>query len=65
MEQRETVATCEEEEGSPQSHSEAEASFVPLPPGEHHNIALNRPKRANFGIPPMRYGYEDIISYNL
>jgi len=30
VEQRESGATCEADEGSPQSHSETEASIVPL-----------------------------------
>jgi len=33
VEQREIEATCEGDEGSPQSHSEAETSVVPLSPG--------------------------------
>jgi len=56
VEQRETEATCEVEEGSPQSHSEAETTVVPLSPREHHNMALNRPNRANFG---------DMVAYAL
>jgi hypothetical protein len=63
--QRETKATCEPDEGSPQSHPEAEASVVPLSPGEHHNIALNCPKRTNYGVPPTRYGFEDMVAYAL
>jgi len=65
VEQRETETTCKAEEGSPHSHSEAEGSVVPLESGEHHNIALNHPKRSNFGVPPTRYGYEDMVSYAL
>jgi len=60
---RETEATCQTDEDCPQSHSEAEALVVPLTPGGHHNITLNRPKRSNFGVPPTRYDYEDMVSY--
>jgi hypothetical protein len=65
VEQRETEATFKVEDGSPQSHSEAETSVVPLSPGEHHSISLNRPGIANFGVPPTRYGFEDIVAYVL
>lgn len=65
VELRENEATCEAEEGLPQSNSEAEASAVPLSPREHHNIAFSRPKRSNFVVPPTRYDYEDMVAYAL
>lgn len=65
VELRENEATCEAEEGLPQSNSEAKASVVPLSPREHHNIAFSRPKRSNFVVPPTRYGYEDMVAYAL
>lgn len=63
--QREIEATCEADEGSPQSHSETEKSVVPLSSREHHIITLNRPKRTNCEVPRTRYGYEDMVSYAL
>ena len=33
--------------------------------GKHHNIALNLPKRANYRVPPTRYGFEDMVAYVL
>jgi hypothetical protein len=65
MEQRETEATCEADEDSPQSHSEEEASVVPLASWENQSITLNHPKRSNFWVPPKRYVYEDMVSYAL
>ena len=63
VEQRETKATCEAEEGSPQSHSKVEASVVPLLPGEHHIIALISLKYVSLGVPFTRYDYEDMVVY--
>lgn len=65
VELRENEATCEAEGGLPQSNSEAEASFVPLSPREHHNIAFSCPKRSNFMVPPTRYGFEYMVAYAL
>jgi len=65
VEQREFEAIYEEEDGSLQLDSEAEVLFVPLALGEYHNIALNRLKRANFRVHPMRYGYKNMVAYAL
>ncbi|GAA0166585.1 hypothetical protein LIER_21707 [Lithospermum erythrorhizon] len=62
VEQKEIEAGCEVKEESPQSHSEAKASVVPSS-GEHHSLALDRPRRANYGVPSTRYGYEDMVAY--
>ncbi|GAA0156147.1 hypothetical protein LIER_13705 [Lithospermum erythrorhizon] len=53
VEQKETEASCEVKEDSPQSHSEAKSSVVPSS-REHHSLALDRPRIANYGIPPTR-----------
>ncbi|GAA0162316.1 hypothetical protein LIER_18433 [Lithospermum erythrorhizon] len=63
VEQR-TEVSCEMEVDVPQSHSEAEASVVP-PSVEHQSLALDRPRRANYGVPPTRYEYEDMLAFAL
>ncbi|KAJ4723712.1 Retrovirus-related Pol polyprotein from transposon TNT 1-94 [Melia azedarach] len=45
--------------------SELELSGSSLPVASQHSLALNRSKRANYGIPPKRYGFEDMVAYTL
>ncbi|KAJ4716980.1 Retrovirus-related Pol polyprotein from transposon TNT 1-94 [Melia azedarach] len=47
----------------PQLESEPSASSLPV--ASQHSLALNRSKRANYGIPPKRYGFEDMVAYAL
>ena len=65
VEQRKVDGNGDAEESSPQSQTEAAGpSNVPYPE-EHHSLAQERPRRANFGVPPTRYGYEDIMAFAL
>ncbi|KAJ4710008.1 Retrovirus-related Pol polyprotein from transposon TNT 1-94 [Melia azedarach] len=47
------------------SENESEPSGSSLPIASQHSLALNRSKRANYGIPPKRYGFEDMVAYAL
>ncbi|KAJ4705025.1 Retrovirus-related Pol polyprotein from transposon TNT 1-94 [Melia azedarach] len=47
----------------PQSESEPSSSSLPV--ASQHSLALNQSKRANYGIPPKRYGFEDMVAYAL
>ncbi|KAJ4706252.1 Retrovirus-related Pol polyprotein from transposon TNT 1-94 [Melia azedarach] len=47
----------------PQSESEPSGSSLPV--ASQHSLALNRSKRANYGIPSKRYGFEDMVAYAL
>ncbi|GAA0178173.1 hypothetical protein LIER_29802 [Lithospermum erythrorhizon] len=45
-------------------HTEAETSEFPSL-DEHHYVALDLPRRANYGVPPTRYGYDDMLVFSL
>ena len=42
-------------------HSCAETEPTPL--SNQHSLALGRSRRANFGKPPTKYGFEDMMAY--
>ena len=41
--------------------TETEATLL----ANQHSLALGRSRRANFGQPPTRYGFEDMVAYAL
>ncbi|GAA0182094.1 hypothetical protein LIER_30321 [Lithospermum erythrorhizon] len=59
-----TEVSCEMEVDVPQSHSKVEVSVVP-PSVEHQSLDLDHPRRENYGVPPTRYEYEDMLAFAL
>ncbi|KAJ4713974.1 Retrovirus-related Pol polyprotein from transposon TNT 1-94 [Melia azedarach] len=65
VEQQVTLDESEPQHEDQHPQSESEPSGSSLPVASKHSLALNRSKRANYGIPPKRYGFEDMVAYAL
>ncbi|KAJ4715159.1 Retrovirus-related Pol polyprotein from transposon TNT 1-94 [Melia azedarach] len=65
VEQQVTLDESEPQHKDQHPQSESEPSGSSLPVASQHSLALNRSKRANYGIPPKRYGFEDMVAYAL
>ncbi|KAJ4703769.1 Retrovirus-related Pol polyprotein from transposon TNT 1-94 [Melia azedarach] len=65
VEQQVTLDESEPQHKDQHPQSESEPSSSSLLVASQHNLALNRSKRANYGIPPKRYGFEDMVAYAL
>ncbi|KAJ4703754.1 Retrovirus-related Pol polyprotein from transposon TNT 1-94 [Melia azedarach] len=65
VEQQVTLDESEPQYKDQHPQSESEPSGSSLPVASQHSLALNRSKRANYGIPPKRYGFEDMVAYAL
>ncbi|KAJ4729013.1 Retrovirus-related Pol polyprotein from transposon TNT 1-94 [Melia azedarach] len=65
VEQQVTLDESESQHKDQHPQSESEPSGSSLPVASQHSLALNRSKRANYGIPPKRYGFEDMVAYAL
>ncbi|KAJ4719824.1 Retrovirus-related Pol polyprotein from transposon TNT 1-94 [Melia azedarach] len=65
VEQQVTLDESESQHKDQHPQSESEPSGSLLPVASQHSLALNRSKRANYGIPPKRYGFEDMVAYAL
>ncbi|KAJ4717014.1 Retrovirus-related Pol polyprotein from transposon TNT 1-94 [Melia azedarach] len=65
VEQQVTLDESEPQHKDQHPQSESESSGSSLPVASQHSLALNRSKRANYGIPPKRYGFEDMVAYAL
>ncbi|KAJ4705295.1 Retrovirus-related Pol polyprotein from transposon TNT 1-94 [Melia azedarach] len=65
VEQQVTLDESEPQHKDQHPQSESEPSGSLLPVASQHSSALNRSKRANYGIPPKRYGFEDMVAYAL
>ncbi|KAJ4720887.1 Retrovirus-related Pol polyprotein from transposon TNT 1-94 [Melia azedarach] len=65
VEQQVTLDESEPQHKDQHPQSESEPSSSSLPVASQHSLALNRSKRANYGIPPKRYGFEDMVAYAL
>ncbi|KAJ4730101.1 Retrovirus-related Pol polyprotein from transposon TNT 1-94 [Melia azedarach] len=65
VEQQVTLDESEPQHKDQHPQSESELSGSLLPVASQHSLALNRSKRANYGIPPKRYGFEDMVAYAL
>ncbi|KAJ4723126.1 Retrovirus-related Pol polyprotein from transposon TNT 1-94 [Melia azedarach] len=65
VEQQVTLDESEPQHKDQHPQSKSEPSGSSLPVASQHSLALNRSKRANYGIPPKRYGFEDMVAYAL
>ncbi|KAJ4712638.1 Retrovirus-related Pol polyprotein from transposon TNT 1-94 [Melia azedarach] len=65
VEQQVTLDESEPQHKDQHPQSESKPSGSSLPVASQHSLALNRSKRANYGIPPKRYGFEDMVAYAL
>ncbi|KAJ4711603.1 Retrovirus-related Pol polyprotein from transposon TNT 1-94 [Melia azedarach] len=65
VEQQVTLDESESQHKDQHPQLESEPSGSSLPVASQHSLALNRSKRANYGIPPKRYGFEDMVAYAL
>ncbi|KAJ4718466.1 Retrovirus-related Pol polyprotein from transposon TNT 1-94 [Melia azedarach] len=65
VEQQVTLDESEPQHEDQHPQSESEPSGSSLPVVSQHSLALNRSKRANYGILPKRYGFEDMVAYAL
>ncbi|KAJ4728619.1 Retrovirus-related Pol polyprotein from transposon TNT 1-94 [Melia azedarach] len=65
VEQQVTLYENEPQHEDQHPQSESEPSGSSLPVASQHSLALNRSKRANYGIPPKRHGFEDMVAYAL
>ncbi|KAJ4704584.1 Retrovirus-related Pol polyprotein from transposon TNT 1-94 [Melia azedarach] len=65
VEQQVTLDESEPQHKDQHPQSESEPSGSSLPVASQHSLALNRSKRANYGILPKRYGFEDMVAYAL
>ncbi|KAJ4704466.1 Retrovirus-related Pol polyprotein from transposon TNT 1-94 [Melia azedarach] len=65
VEQQATLDESEPQHEDQHLQSKSEPSGSSLPVASQHSLALDRSKRANYGIPPKRYGFEDIVAYAL
>ncbi|KAJ4721450.1 Retrovirus-related Pol polyprotein from transposon TNT 1-94 [Melia azedarach] len=65
VEQQVTLDESEPQHKDQHPQLESEPSGSSLPVASQHSLALNRSKRANYGIPPKRYGFEDMVAYAL
>ncbi|KAJ4714843.1 Retrovirus-related Pol polyprotein from transposon TNT 1-94 [Melia azedarach] len=65
VEQQVTLDESEPQHKDQHPQSESEPSGSSLSVASQHSLALNRSKRANYGIPPKRYGFEDMVAYAL
>ncbi|KAJ4711012.1 Retrovirus-related Pol polyprotein from transposon TNT 1-94 [Melia azedarach] len=65
VEQQVTLDESEPQHKDQHPQSESEPSGSLLPVASQHSLALNQSKRANYGIPPKRYGFEDMVAYAL
>ncbi|KAJ4715506.1 Retrovirus-related Pol polyprotein from transposon TNT 1-94 [Melia azedarach] len=65
VEQQVTLDESEPQHKDQHPQSESEPSGSSLPVASQHSLALNRSKKANYGIPPKRYGFEDMVAYAL
>lgn len=55
----------QQEEEVQQLHSEIVQPDPLIASPVQQSLARDRPKRLNFGKPPERYGYEDMVAYAL
>ncbi|KAJ4726144.1 Retrovirus-related Pol polyprotein from transposon TNT 1-94 [Melia azedarach] len=65
VEQQVTLDESEPQHKDQHLQSKLEPSSSSLPVASQHSLALNRSKRANYRIPPKRYGFEDMVTYAL
>ncbi|KAJ4714183.1 Retrovirus-related Pol polyprotein from transposon TNT 1-94 [Melia azedarach] len=65
VEQQVTLDESEPQHKDQHPQLESEPSGSSLPVASQHSLAINRSKRANYGIPPKRYGFEDMVVYAL
>ena len=63
--QVEHQVTHDESEPQQEEVQHSSAKTEPTPLTNPHSLALGRSRRANFGKPPTKYGFEDMVTYAL